>query len=415
MNTTRVPSPEGADGASPSESPRTETARLLPVLVPVLAGGAAALGFAAASFAASHPSLAVLGGVLVLLVASGFAEAFPVPLEALPGGFMAMSSVFIVGTALLYGWQPAVLVAFVTRVTLEVVQRRPLVRLGYNGAVYSLGGAAAGGVAALLPHGESVAFLFVKAALASGAFYATNIPLVSAIVSRWAGEPFVPLLRRWIYWTIVPSAIGASVTLMLAALWQRSPFLSAALVGPLVAIALYQRSMHSALKAMRLALTDALTGLGNRRHFYERLERDLDRAEREGFPLTLCLLDLDDFKGINDGYGHPAGDDVLVGVAGCLRQGGEGFRLGGDEFGVLLPGRDEREGRLVAEAIVERIGAIEHQGGRVSVSAGVATYPGDGVDRSNLLRVADAALYDAKNAGKNCVRGRGGETALAVA
>jgi diguanylate cyclase (GGDEF)-like protein len=381
------------------------------VLVPVLAGGLGALVLAGVSLVGARPSLAVCGGVLALLVGSIFAEAFPVPLEALPGGFMAMSSVFIVGAAMLYGWDAAVVVGFVTRVTLEVVQRRPSVRLAYNGAVYSLGAAAAGGVVALFPSRPGVALLFVEAALASAAFYATNIPLVSAIVSRWAGEPFVPLVRRWISWTVVPSAIGASVTLMLAALWRSSPFLAAALGGPLVAIALYQRSMHSTLKAMELALTDALTGLGNRRHFYERLERDLDRAELEGFPLTLCLLDLDNFKQINDGFGHPAGDDVLVRVAGCLRQGGEAFRLGGDEFAVLLPGRDERDGLLVAEAIVERIGAILCAAGRVGVSAGVATFSSFGIERSALVRCADLALYRAKGDGKNCVRGQPGSGA----
>jgi PleD family two-component response regulator len=75
---------------------------------------------------------------------------------------------------------------------------------------------------------------------------------------------------------------------MLAVLWQRSPLLSAALVGPLAAIALYQRSVFRELEAMRLALTDPLTGLGNHRHFHERLEQDLAEAEEQGIPLSVC-------------------------------------------------------------------------------------------------------------------------------
>jgi len=111
-------------------------------------------------------------------------------------------------------------------------------------------------------------------------------------------------------------------------LWERSPVLSVALVGPLLAIALYQRSTHSALRAMRLALTDPLTGLGNHRHFHERLQRELLNAEEQARPLTLCLVDIDDFKRINDRFGHPSGDRVLSQIATRLRQGGEAFRLG---------------------------------------------------------------------------------------
>jgi diguanylate cyclase (GGDEF)-like protein/putative nucleotidyltransferase with HDIG domain len=197
----------------------------------------------------------------------------------------------------------------------------------------------------------------------------------------------------------------ASVSLMLAVLWDRSPLLATALVGPLVAIALYQRSVYSALKAMRLALTDPLTGLGNHRHFHERLQRDLDRAQLEGFPLTLCLLDIDNFKQINDRFGHPVGDRVLAQVAARLRQGGEAFRLGGDEFALLLPSRDEHEGLSIARSVIDRVAETEcEHGGGVSMSAGIATYPQHGVERSELVRVADSALYLAKDQGKNTVR-----------
>jgi diguanylate cyclase (GGDEF)-like protein/putative nucleotidyltransferase with HDIG domain len=197
----------------------------------------------------------------------------------------------------------------------------------------------------------------------------------------------------------------ASVSLMLAVLWERSPLLATALVGPLVAIALYQRSVYSALTAMRLALTDPLTGLGNHRHFHERLQRDLDKAQAEGFSLTVCLLDIDDFKQINDRFGHPVGDRVLAQVAARLRQGGEAFRLGGDEFALLLPRRDEHEGLAIARSIVERVGDVDPGFvGPVTLSAGVAGYPQHGVERSELLRVADRALYLAKEGGKNAVR-----------
>jgi diguanylate cyclase (GGDEF)-like protein len=194
----------------------------------------------------------------------------------------------------------------------------------------------------------------------------------------------------------------ASAALVLVVLWQRSPLLSVALFGPLLAIALYQRSTYRALRAMRLALTDPLTGLGNHRHFHERLERELLDADENARQFSLCLVDVDDFKRINDLYGHPTGDHVLAQIAGNLRQNGEAFRLGGDEFAVLLPEYDEAAGIGTAEAIVGRVSAIqlEHVGS-VTVSAGVATFPSQAPNRGELIRLADSALYWAKEHGKN--------------
>src|SRR3954454_15179716 len=198
--------------------------------------------------------------------------------------------------------------------------------------------------------------------------------------------------------------IGSAARIVVV-LWQRSPALSVVLIGPLLAIALYQRSTVRALRAMRLALTDPLTGLGNHRHFQERLQRELLDAEEQAFPLTLCLVDIDDFKHVNDRFGHPAGDRVLAQVAARLRQGGEAFRLGGDEVAVLLPGQDERGALTVASSIVERSGVLSVEGvGNVTVTAGVATYPDQGVGRDELIRLADSSLYWAKEHGKNRVR-----------
>jgi diguanylate cyclase (GGDEF)-like protein/putative nucleotidyltransferase with HDIG domain len=152
---------------------------------------------------------------------------------------------------------------------------------------------------------------------------------------------------------------------------------------------------------MRLALTDPLTGLGNHRHFHERLQRDLDLAQTRGTPLSLCLVDIDDFKQVNDRHGHPVGDRLLEQVASRLRQGGEAFRLGGDEFALLLPGRTEAEALAIAQVVLDRVAALEPSyGGGVTISAGVATFPQHGLARSDLVRVADSALYWAKEQGK---------------
>jgi diguanylate cyclase (GGDEF)-like protein len=400
-----IRSSESVSGKAEGPGVSHETARLLPLLVPVALAAGAVLVAAALSLGLSAPTVGLIGGVLALAAAATFVEAYPVPIDGIASGGVSLTAVFIVGAAVVYGWAPAVLIGFVARASIEVLQRRPAIRLAYNSSVYALAGGVAGAAAVLAGKHDGVGGLFVEIILAAGGFYVVNILLTAGIISRWSGEPFLPLLKHSIYWTAVPFSIMASVSLMLAVLWERSPFLATALVGPLVAIALYQRSVHSALKAMRLALTDPLTGLGNHRHFHERLQHDLDRAQGEGFPLTLVLLDIDNFKQWNDRFGHPTGDRILAQVAARLRQGGEAFRLGGDEFALLLPRREELEGLSIARSVIERISETEIEvGGSLSMSAGVASYPQHGVERDELVRVADTALYAAKEQGKNTAR-----------
>jgi diguanylate cyclase (GGDEF)-like protein/putative nucleotidyltransferase with HDIG domain len=381
-----------------------ETVRLLPVVLPVAVGALVVAALALVEFAESDPGAAELTGVLALLVASTAAEAFPVPIENVPVGGTSLATVFIVGTAVLYGWPAATLVALLTQLIVETGRRRPFIRIIYNTSVYALAAAAAG-LTALAFDGDGFLALSAAVLLAATAFYAVNLPLVAAIVARWAREPFLDLLQRAVRSTFVVFAIMASVTLMLAALWERSPFLAAALAGPLLAIALYQRSVHRELEAVRLALTDPLTGLGNHRSFQERLQHDLEAAEMGDTTLSLCLLDIDNFKEINDQHGHPVGDRVLAHIARRLRQNGEAFRLGGDEFALLLPGRSGEDAAAVAEAVLHRVAmSAGVPGVEVTLSAGVAEYPQYGVDRNELLRVADEAMYQAKEEGKNQVR-----------
>ena len=378
--------------------------RLLPVVLPVAVGALVLAALALVEFAESDPGAAELTGVLALLVASTAAEAFPVPIENVPVGGTSLATVFIAGTAVLYGWPAATLVALLTQLIVETGRRRPFIRIIYNTSVYALAAAAAG-LTALAFDGDGFLALSAAVLLAATAFYAVNLPLIAAIVARWAREPFLDLLQRAVRSTFVLFAIMASVTLMLAALWERSPFLAAALAGPLLAIALYQRSVHRELEAVRLALTDPLTSLGNHRSFQERLQHDLEAAEMGDTTLSLCLLDIDNFKEINDQHGHPAGDRVLAHIARRLRQNGEAFRLGGDEFALLLPGRSGEDAAAVAEAVLLRVAmSAGVPGVEVTLSAGVAEYPQYGVDRNELLRVADEAMYQAKEEGKNQVR-----------
>jgi diguanylate cyclase (GGDEF)-like protein len=368
------------------------------IALPVITGGATALALAIWTLATeADPSL--VAGLVALLVAAALAEAFPVPLE--PAGEVSLAAVFITGAALTYGWAAAVVVAALAVVLVDGLRRRQPVQFAYNSSVYGLSGAAAGGAVVLFSQGTEVVSLLLGTIAGIAAFFATNMLLTTAVISRISGRPYWALLRSYAHANVGPFAIMGSVSLMLAVLWNQSPLLMGALAGPLVAVALYQRSVHRAMHAMRLALTDAHTGLGNKRHFEELLQRHLDRADETEKPLTLCLVDLDNFKTINDTYGHVAGDRVLAQVAARLRRGGESFRIGGDEFALLLPGRDADEGREIAETVARRIAQATYEhGGEVSISVGVATYPDDGVDRSELVRLADQALYAAKGLGK---------------
>ncbi len=160
------------------------------------------------------------------------------------------------------------------------------------------------------------------------------------------------------------------------------------------------------------AATDFLTGLPNRRHFLARAEQEIARAQRYGHALSLLMIDIDHFKAINDGFGHPAGDRAIIAVGGhcadACRSSDLAGRLGGEEFAMLLPEAGLAEAQAVAERL--RLGTqalqVLEDGRRlpVSISIGIASLePGDAGPDALLAR-ADRALYAAKNAGRDCVR-----------
>jgi diguanylate cyclase (GGDEF)-like protein len=377
--------------------------RVLALAIPVCIAGIAAVSAAVLVFTRTPHSIGELISILGLFVVVVVAERFPVPIEGVDAG-VSLVFVFAVAATVLFGWPAGVFIAAGATAIARVILRKPPLRIAYNSSTFALCALGSGLVITQI-HGDSTAAVIAKVALCALVYEILDIVLISAVLAANTGQAFSKIAWGNARQTAAPFALMASASLMLVVLWERSPALSVALVGPLLAIALYQRSTFAALRAMRLALTDPLTGLGNHRHFHERLQRELASAEQAGKDLSLCLVDIDDFKRINDRFGHPAGDRVLGQVASRLRQGGESFRLGGDEFAVLLPGLDDRSAVSVAQSIIERVGALDlEQVGPVTVSAGVATFPSQGVGRDELIRLADSALYWAKEEGKNRAR-----------
>ncbi len=172
----------------------------------------------------------------------------------------------------------------------------------------------------------------------------------------------------------------------------------------------YWRGLKSQAKLEWLATRDALTGALNRRSFDERLPNEMERARRYATPLSLVMLDIDNFKQVNDRHGHKAGDSLLIEltsvVDGQLREPDILVRWGGEEFMVIAPHTDLEGGRELAERLRLRIAEREFgEAGRITCSFGVSERRNEDTPDSLMVR-ADDALYRAKSAGRNRVEVR---------
>jgi diguanylate cyclase (GGDEF)-like protein len=200
-------------------------------------------------------------------------------------------------------------------------------------------------------------------------------------------------------WLLVVVAIGAG-----ASAWLLTA-LGAAGVVTTVGVLLSIQAQLSRLSS--LAATDSLTRLLNHRSFHERLRSDIERARVGDAALALIVLDLDDFRAVNDAYGYEQGDETLRSVGEALqrmvRAGDTAARIGGEEFALILPAATSDEAFAVAERAREAVAAAApwHE---LSCSAGIAAYPGDASDAATLIQLADSALHSAKRAGKQRTR-----------
>jgi len=164
-------------------------------------------------------------------------------------------------------------------------------------------------------------------------------------------------------------------------------------------------------KLQRLAIVDSLTGLYNSRHFFEQLEKEIKRSERYLHPISLMFIDIDNFKAINDTYGHMIGDKILSLIAkkikACLRANDTAFRFAGDEFTVILPETISDEAKFVADRILsnfadEPIVVNDKELSEVTLSIGIGEYRiNEGTDQ--FVHRADVLMYEAKGRGGNNV------------
>jgi len=180
-------------------------------------------------------------------------------------------------------------------------------------------------------------------------------------------------------------------------------------IAPQIAVAVDRTVLkEKAGEFEQLSVTDALTGLLNRRYLEKRLSEEIQRSKRHRFPMSLMMLDVDNFKSYNDTFGHLAGDVALKIVANALQDMLRGAdvaaRYGGEEFAILLPQTTANEAAVIGERLRQRIEYTEFPKRKVTVSIGIASISNEIETPADVIGAADHALYEAKNQGRNNVR-----------
>ncbi|MDH4103820.1 MAG: diguanylate cyclase [Thermoleophilia bacterium] len=350
--------------------------------------------------AAEALALAVFFGLALL------AELRPVALDEDGRGSVSLGFVFILAALILLGVGAGVVIAMASSLVAQLIDRKPLVRTVYNSSAYTLAAFAAGVpllVLGVAPVSDPI-YITAIAVWSGAAFVVVNVVLIALAISLHEGVSVRTMLAEEFRLAGPAFGVQAFLAALAAALWVTDPVLLVLMAGPLFTVTLYQRSSLASRIATRDAHTDSLTRLSNNRAYELGLAAALEGAGESRSELSLCLVDVDDFKRINDTYGHPRGDKVLVEVARLLHAGSEcvgAFRIGGDEFAIVLACGEARA-RTHIDALYRRVSSAHFSDvGSATVSVGVATFPGHASDVENLERVADSALYWAKRNGKN--------------
>jgi diguanylate cyclase (GGDEF)-like protein len=372
-------------------------AAVLGVALPVAAG-------AAVGVALDPPDVSTGVGVVLFFGLALLADMKPVPLDVENERVVSLAFVFVVSCQILFGWEYAVLTAILGVLVSQMVERRPFARSLFNAAVYGLAAFSSALPVFVLGDSSTLEHITLYAFMGGALYVVVNVVLVCGALAILAARPLRELLHDNLGHSGPAFVIMAFLAALAASLWTTDPWLLVLLAGPLFTLTLYQRSALSTKVATRDAHTDSLTGLGNHRSYQSRLREALLRAGETGGEVSLCLVDVDEFKGCNDRYGHPLGDQILVELARLFMEGRDdvaAFRFGGDEFALLLEENEEDAYRFV-EDLHDRIaqtGFPHHQ--PVTITVGIASFPGYASTADELQQVADGALYWAKRHGKN--------------
>ncbi len=347
------------------------------------------------------PELWIFGGCLII------GELAPIKVFRTADG-QSISTTFSLALLLAIGLPAAALVQALASVIDDVIRRRPLVKLTFNAAQYTLSLGAAAGTLAILsdvprPGGGPVFVAGDLAAVLSAAvmFFLTNSTF-SGIAIALADETAVPP-RVWrMIKTEAPTAVMLlSMAPIVVVAAEFSNWLVPLVALPLLAV--YEGRRQATLNEHQ-ALHDTLTGLPNRGLFHELIQQAVLQARRSGDTVVVMLMDLDRFKEVNDTLGHHYGDLLLQQIgprlSDTMRVSDTMARLGGDEFGVLLPGVSGPEaGQQVAEKMrtaLRRQFVVEGLALDIGASIGIACFPDHGHDVDALLQRADVAMYVAK-------------------
>ena len=376
-------------------------AAIVAVTVPVAVG-------AVLHIATHPPGTGTAVGVALFFAAALAAEYKPVPLDENGARTVSLAFVFLLSTQFLFGWEYAALAAIISMAVVQFHERAPIRRLVFNASSCGLSAFVSAAPAFLLgwtvsPH--SAERLAILVFLGGAAYVITNVVTVAIAVSMFTGKPLRAMLEDYVRHSGPAFGIMAFIAALATSLWMVNPRLELLLAGPLFALALYQRYAYRSVIATRDAETDALTLLRNHRSFQTDLREALAMGASTRSTLSLVLIDIDNFKSINDRFGHPVGDQVLTTLAELMREeygDAQSYRIGGEEFALLLPDDGDQEAYTAVERLHARLWQTSFPHAEpVTVSAGIASYPTSASDRDQLLRVADGALYWAKNHGKN--------------
>jgi diguanylate cyclase (GGDEF)-like protein len=373
----------------------------------VIAVGALLVAGAALSGALELPSTGSAAGIAVFFALALIAELRPVPIDVAGDRLVSLAFVFVVGSGPLFGWEWSVLIGAAAIAAAQVPSRVGVLKLSFNSAVYGTAAAAASLPTDFIDaHGLNMGYgpLTALTVVSGGIFVFINVVLVCVAMALASGERTRAVLADHLRHSGLVFSIMAFIAAQVVIFWELSPPLLLLVGAPLFALNQYQRSAVRSRVALRAASTDALTGLKNHRAYQDEIVTALVEARKTGAAVSLCLIDVDRFKQVNDRHGHPAGDAVLVILGRLIEElaPGHGYRLGGDELAIATPGGPAAATRLVGELRQRFADAVPNAVPEVvTISSGIACFPMHAQDAAILKKRADLALYWSKRNGKD--------------